>query len=267
MSKDLMLVEDCYDLPVNSGTYSYVSEVGGTLKADEAKDILSSPGYFRRSSEPVLGKIIGNYFVPNGKTLNNRFYSEDLWRNTLGRPDVKRKLDDGMLGMMEHPPLLEFYTKEGQITGSHPIYTCIVTKKLYMTNESGKQVGKGEGYIVDTPVGKILDVLLRATDESGQPLVRLYMSSRALGKYVGKTKDNYLIMDPLNYYLSTFDVVRNPGLPSATFKYIPTREDTDILVEKLVGEILESSSLQSKFLRSYLPSSKLLHEILRSRKE
>jgi len=51
----------------------------------------------------ILGKIKGTFFVPNGTSRNNRYYSKSLWEKQLSRPDVKTKLSERrMLGTISH---------------------------------------------------------------------------------------------------------------------------------------------------------------------
>jgi len=254
--------------PIDAFEFNYDSNVGGWLKSDEAMDTLSTPSFFRKSADnAVLGKVSGVYFSVDGVSVNGRKYIPLLWTNTLSNKGVQERLNNGMDGMYEHPKSLEFYTKDGIPTGSHPIYTGCITKKLYISNRSGRDLGMGESYIVDTPVGRIIDVLLRARDENGNLIKKLYKSARAWSREAGRTKEGYEILDPRNYYLHTMDIVGSGGVKSAVVEYSPRNESTSLLndefISNLVQDVCENGRCRSKFLNSYEPKSKYLRGLLR----
>lgn len=190
----------------------------------------------------VLGKMRGTFFCPNGISRNDRYYSESLWRKQLERSDVKRSLVDGMAGTLLHP------TNEKM---AHPIYSSHVVKRLWIDESLN---GMGEAYILDTPVGRIVDTFQKAKDENGNNLMNLYVSSRAWGKYKeGKTHDGVPVVDEDNFVFKTFDIVLEPGflqakpqfegmIESLAECYIDHIKDTDITKAK-------KESKSSKFLR------------------
>jgi len=145
----------------------------------------------------VLAKFKGTFFVPDGVSRNKRFYPEGLWKKAIG--SVKESLQDGMLGTLLHP--------EKDSKFAHAIYASHVVKDLWI--DKNKR-GLGEAYIMDTPVGKVVDTFRKTG------LIKLYVSSRAWGKYQeGKTKDGMPVVDEDNYVLKTFDIVLEPGFLQA----------------------------------------------------
>lgn len=172
------------------------------------------------SSNEVLGIMEGIFFMPGGYSRNKRFYSEKLWSNTLESSVTKSKLSSGsMFGMFEHPMVNSMETKDGLHTSSHYKYSGIVTKQLKIVESSGRKIGYGKAYILNTPIGNILNVMLKAKDENGQPLIKLAVSSRAYAKTSGTDKQGNDIIDENNYYLDSFDVVVNPGIAEAFPEY------------------------------------------------
>lgn len=175
-----------------------------------------------RDNPKVLAKVQGQFFVPDGASRNKRWYSESFWRDILGRSEIKQSLEDGMLGTLLHPT-------DDKL--SHPMYSSHVTKRLWI---DGKK-GLGEAYILNTPVGRIVDTF----EHSG--LVKLYTSSRAYGKYVeGKKHEGMPVVDSKNYVLKTFDFVLDPGFMAALPGYEPNvKEAFESLSECFLGNINE----------------------------
>lgn len=147
----------------------------------------------------IIGKIKGNFFVPNGFSRNKRYYSENLWRKQLERSDIKQRLQERrMLGTIGHDPKLdENDILEGKV--SHIISVLEV---------KGPKQGYGEALILDTPAGRILNTL-------GKAGVKLFTSSRADGKYSG-TQDGVPCVDEDKYHLQRFDFVLDPGFLEAS---------------------------------------------------
>lgn len=155
----------------------------------------------------VLAKFSGTFFVPDGASRNKRWYPESLWRKTLESQPVQKALQDGMIGTLLHP------TDEKM---AHPMYASHVVKSLAITEDvdeaRGKvrKTGRGEAFILDTPIGRIVETFQR----SG--LVSLYVSSRAYGKYKKDEKHQGMpVVDENNYVLKTFDLVMEPGFLEA----------------------------------------------------
>jgi len=158
----------------------------------------------------VLAKCVGPFFVPDGVSRNKRFYPEAFWRSVISTPDVTRTLQNGMLGTLLHP------TNEKL---SHPMYSSHTVKRLWIDDKSGTKMGLGEAYILDTPIGRIIDTF----QSSG--MVNLFVSSRAWGKYIeGKKHEGMPVVDQKNYVLKTFDFVLEPGFLEARPSFSKTME-------------------------------------------
>ena len=79
-------------------------------KIDKIKDFWPVGGPIRFTEEkgevkgyPVLGRIVGPHFVPDGKSRNGRYYEKKAWEQTLLREDATRQLDRGlMFGTIGH---------------------------------------------------------------------------------------------------------------------------------------------------------------------
>ena len=183
------------------------SQCACSLKPDEAFDLILCPESLKKKlPNGVLGIIEGPYFVPDGYSRNKRFYPKQLWENCLKSKQVQEALNLGMKGCIDHP---------ATPAEAHPSLTSHVTKKLWIENKRGF----GRSYVIDTPQGRILSVLASAVDESGDPLIKIFMSSRAYGKYKGKDAKGNMIMDENNYILHAFDVVFDPGFLEAHPEY------------------------------------------------
>lgn len=147
----------------------------------------------------ILGKLSGQFFVPNGVSRNSRYYSKGLWEKTLDKKELKEKiLNRRMFGTISHEQEIDDTALlEGKI--SH------VVTKLYI-DSSGK--GMGEALILNTPTGRILNSILRAG-------CKLFVSSRADGEYNGDYDESIPKVDEDSYTLHSFDVVIEPGFLEA----------------------------------------------------
>lgn len=167
---------------------------------DDLQLVIESAEYIETQGNPhILAKVVGPMFKPNGESRNRRFYSRKLWENVLSSPDTGRKLKSGMLGTLLHPK---------DETYAHPIHSSHVIKKLWINESNG--LGYGEAYILDTPVGRIVNTLYR----SG--LVEMFSSTRSRGKLsTKKTSSNVPYVDEDHYYLESIDFVLDPGFLEA----------------------------------------------------
>ena len=145
----------------------------------------------------ILAKVAGNFFVPDGKSRNKRFYSKAVWEKVLGNTEIKKKmLEKRMLGTVGHEQKVD---EQALLDGK--ISHIVTNLKI-----EGKN-GLGEVLVLDTPAGKALNTLLRAGS-------KLFVSSRANGSYKGE-KDGVPAVDPETYQFETFDFVFDPGFVEA----------------------------------------------------
>lgn len=168
----------------------------------------------------VLARVQGPFFLVNGTSLNNRFYSKNLWeraiKNSLPKLEGKR-----MMGTIGHDQKIDDKAlSEGKI--SH-----IVTN-LWITEDN---VGMGEILILGTDSGRQLNALLRA----GVPMP---VSSRAFGK-ITKRNEGKDIVDPESFHLETFDFVLNPGVKSAYTTVVEHNSQTEPQEDQKMDENLK----------------------------
>lgn len=170
----------------------------------------------REGKTPILGRVRGQFFCPDGFSRNGRFYPKSLWEKVIEKEEVRSRLRDRlMFGCIGHDeqPVSEEQLRKGEV--SH-----IVTA---LSIDGGK--GIGEALILDTPAGRCLETYLRAG-------CRLKTSSRASGRYKdGAERDGMPVVDEDSYQFETFDFVVDPGFLEAN----PS------LVERLGGQGREES--------------------------
>lgn len=194
----------------------------------------------------ILAKVKGQFFCPDGKSRNGRFYSRELWERVIENPTVQQSLKKRlMFGTVGHDADLgEKAIREGIV--SH------IMSNIYIDD---KGQGIGEALILNTPVGSVLNTLLRSGCE-------LYVSSRANGDFNGK-REGLPNVNPETYDLSGWDFVIDPGfleanpkLAESYNKYINKLDEDDnsngdksmdkILVEHITTE---NSELKSQVVK------------------
>ena len=215
----LEIIQDCIELSSDFAIEEAKSEVDG---------------------QHILGKLKGQFFVPNGVSRNKRFYSKNLWEKVLSDEDVKSKLKDRrMFGTISHNQKIDDDAlRDGKI--SH-----IVTN---LTIDGDK--GMGEALILNTPTGQILNTMLRAGS-------KLYVSSRALGKFDGHF-NGVPAVDESNYQFSGFDSVIDPGFHQAQPELVESLETNNIEGEDMDRELIEKVVLENATLKADL--SRALNE-------
>lgn len=202
-----------------------------TFKLEEANDEIDG--------KHVLGKLKGEFFVPDGVSRNNRYYPKSLWEKVVSDPILRKKMDEKrMFGTISHEQGLDDKALlDGKI--SH-----IVTD---LRIEGGK--GIGEAIILNTPAGQILNTVLRAG-------TKLFVSSRADGAFKGEV-NGIPRVDPDHYLLTGFDVVIDPGFLQANPQLVESLKQTFENINKSLksneGENMEpttnSQSLLEKVVR------------------
>lgn len=162
----------------------------------------------------ILAKVKGQFFCPDGKSRNGRFYPKSLWEKVIGNENVQRLLKKKlMFGTVGHDAELgEKAIRDG--------LTSHIMTNIYIDDNNQ---GMGEALILNTPVGKVLNTLLRAGCE-------LYVSSRANGDFSGK-REGLPVVNPDTYDLVGWDFVIDPGFldanPSIAESYNSALSDLD----------------------------------------
>jgi cell fate (sporulation/competence/biofilm development) regulator YlbF (YheA/YmcA/DUF963 family) len=175
----------------------------------------------------IIGKVRGDFFVPNGESRNSRYYPKEFWESVLVQETIQQRLKDRlMFGMMGHEDkeIDEKDLESGRV--SH-----IVTSLKIDENDCGI----GEALILATEAGKNLLTYLKAG-------AQLKVSSRASGDYKqGEMHNNMPVMDENSYILETFDFVMDPGFlkahPALVEKFYGGNEIMANVSEELVAEL------------------------------
>jgi hypothetical protein len=171
----------------------------------------------------VLAKIGGVFQRAEQKNANGRIYPRKLWTNILQDPDVKTRIEARrMVGLLGHPA-------SGQ-TDPEKIALVITKQELRPDNEV-----YGEAEILDTPMGRIADTLLRAG-------VGLGISSRGDGS-VEKKGDSDFVQD--DYKFETYDLVLKPSTSGAYPEMLSecTVEKHEKLVAEAIGGLVNSEGI------------------------
>jgi tetratricopeptide (TPR) repeat protein len=218
------------------------------------------------SSKPgVLATMKGPFFFPELPSRNGgRTYPKKAWENALANNYTKRLLESSlMLGTVGHKEMaFDELISEQKV--SH------VTRNLWIEENNGKYpninspyVGIGEADILDTPVGRILNTLIRADCKLG-------VSSKAYGEYKGKDAMGHQMVDENKFFCQRFDFVVDPGyleaMPSLKEEYekiFPTiKEDTsmDEKMQKLLEDKINAEHQLEDVLKSNKDQAKMLEE-------
>lgn len=151
----------------------------------------------------IIAKIKGPFFAVDGESLNNRFYSRNLWEKALN--ETSAKVESGeMVGTIGHDQVIDDKAfRDGLV--SHRI------SKLWIDRSTGD--GMGEVLVINNESGRNLNSYFRAK-------VPLAISSRAFGEYNGKTESGSDIINPETFVLEGFDFTRSPGIKNARPKLV-----------------------------------------------
>lgn len=169
-----------------------------TISPEIKFSLLEDAGDSEVDGVHVLAKVRGQFFVPDGKSRNGRFYSRKLWENVIGNPAVQTKIKKKlMFGTVGHDAML----------GDKAVREGVVSHFMHHIEIDESNKGIGEAWVLNTPVGRILNTVLRAGSE-------LYVSSRANGTFSGK-KNGLPAVDENTYDLDGWDFVIDPGFLEA----------------------------------------------------
>jgi len=188
----------------------------------------------------ILAKVKGSFFVPNGVSRNNRFYSEGLWKKVVSNPSIIKKLTERrMFGSIGHNQKLG---DDALLEGK----TSHIVTGLNIVNGQGI----GEALILNTPAGRILNTILRAGS-------KMFVSSRADGSFNGE-ENGIPKVDEDSYQLDTFDFVVDPGFLEANpnlveqFKKIESLNNNEGDYMEPSTQLMEKLAKENGTLRSDL---------------
>lgn len=175
------------------------------------------------SNSPALCIMEGPCMEFDRVNRNNRIYSKKLIEDRiLNNPTVTEALKNKcMLGEGGHP--------ETRVEISYPdVALCV--EKLWIPKDS-KNLLWGRFAILDTPVGHILETLVRYGSKIG-------ISARAMTDSI--EKDGHEIISETNYDLITFDAVPDPGFKSARLSKVESAMRP--IDSMTIGELKSASS-------------------------
>lgn len=200
--------------------------------------------------EVYLGRAIGEFFLIDGKSQNNRLYRRAVWEKALANVAESLK-NGGLAGTFGHDrPLDEDTYCDGKI--SHKV------TRLWIEGS----VGMGEMLILNTPSGRALNTYLRAQ-------LPVAVSSRALGSFLyEKGPDGEDVVDPETYILETFDMVLSPGVSSAYPRMVESLNNTNEEIQ-MAGEDLKPlyEQVATLSVKSENLSAKLSEAVIASQKD
>jgi hypothetical protein len=193
-------------MSIGDGTTADLWGTGSSKMSSMRRSMLSLSAPRGKSTR----RAVGPFFAVDGKSQNNRYYSKNLWERVIKDDSVTDRLKRRkVFGTIGHDQDIDDKAlREGKI--SH------ILTKIWIDDPT--QIGMGEVYVLNTDTGRRLNTYLR----SG---VELPVSSRAYGKYRGKTKDGAQIVDEGTYKFETFDFVQLPGIARAVPKLVEEIED------------------------------------------
>jgi len=215
MRKGLNTLSENFDFIEESFGYGDMLDVTMYESPKETVVISESiKGKIKKRKFKTIGEATG-IFAPIGEmSRNNRIYAKDHYSYILENKNLSSKIETrGMLGTIGHHDKKVDDTDLAEGKVSH-----IITSLEIIEEEDGTENLYGILEILDTPAGN----LLKTYYESGVPL---YVSSRGGGKLVPVANESYKLVDKKNYYLETFDVVKEPGFLQAKPEYVSESED------------------------------------------
>lgn len=203
----------------------------------------------------VLGAFSGIFFVPDGKSVNERFYPRSFWENVLKDEELQKRLEDRvMFGTIGHE---DKYVDDVDLASGKVSH--IVTK-LWIDESTG--LGMGEALILGTTSGQNLYRFLKAG-------CNIKISSRAYGDYIpGQLHEGMPIMDASTYRLEGFDVVLFPGFNETKLTLNESKSKNDIKKDKLIVENIikrRSNIMAAKSKKLLKAESDLTSELKRSK--
>lgn len=168
----------------------------------------------------ILARVVGTFFLVDGKSRNGRFYTKELWQTAIKRTNDRIEAGQ-MLGTIGHSqPLDDAALLQG--LASHRV------ARLWIDEKNG--VGMGEILVLNTPSGRVLNAYLRGG-------VKFPVSSRGYGGFRNGKRDGAPIIDEDSFELETFDFVRVAGVAIALPALV---ESLDTEAQKVFGDIREA---------------------------
>ena len=200
------------------------------------------------SSSPALCIMEGPCMEFDKVNRNNRIYSKKLIEDRILNNSVVQEAlkNKSMLGEGGHP--------ETRVEISYPdVALCV--EKLWIPKDS-KNLLWGRFAILDTPVGRILETLVKYGSSIG-------ISARAMTDSV--EKDGHEVISETTYDLITFDAVPDPGFKSARLSKVESamRPIDSMTISELQSA---SSSLKSAKVQAFESRIRMIDKEIERRK-
>lgn len=202
-----------------------------------SESIISEMKPTNRTSTSALCVVEGPCMEFGAVNRNNRLYSRKLVEDRIiNNPTVQEALKNrSMLGEGGHP--------ESRVDISYP-EVALAVEKLWIPEGDGSTLW-GRFAILDTPVGKILNTLVRYG-------TRLGISARAMADSV--QRDGHEVILENSYELITFDAVPEPGFKCARLEKV---ESVSKPIKKMSTKELKESSAALKSLKNPVFESRI----------
>ena len=189
------------------------------------------------ASQGTLCIVTGPCMQFNKVNRNNRIYSRKLVEDRiLNNPTVNEALRNrSMLGEGGHP--------ENRVDISYP-EVALAVEKLWIPEGDGDMLW-GQFAILDTPVGRILETLVKYGTKLG-------ISARAVADSI--QKDGHEVILENSYELITFDAVPEPGFKCARLEQV---DSVSKPVDKMSTKELKESAAALKSFKNPVFESRI----------
>ncbi len=197
---------------------------------------VSTDGKSEVDGKVFLGRVVGQMFVPDGVSDNQRFYPRSLWDKTLNSPELQERLKNRLIfGKIGHEDKIvtEEDLEKGRV--SH------VLTRLWI-DEDGR--GMGEALIYNTEAGRNLYTYLKGGSA-------LKPSTRANGCYVeGRDMDGVPIVDEDSYIFETVDFVLYPGFRQASTRLVENKNIKNIKNKVNMEKTIDGNRILTEMIES-----------------
>ena len=187
----------------------------------EFYEVWTEPGQFEfkeyeevTKDSPFIGELHGEFFFPDKKSKNGRFYSSELWEKVLSSERTKdmleRRVLGGTIGHVDKDT--DTLLREGEFA--------------YIISSLAKKDGRGWGtaLVLNNEVGRRLKLYLKAG-------MKLGTSTIGGGEVLEKKDDGTEVVDPDSYKLERIDLVVLPAFTPQEWAELRESLDKELNVD------------------------------------
>lgn len=175
----------------------------------------------------ILAKVEGPAFFPDGVSGNRVFYPASMWDEVLEDPRVISALETRtMFGSIGHDIVMNDDAMRRGLA-SH------ITTRMWVDEATG--IGMATYLILNTPVGRILNTVIRAG-------AKLRVSTKAQGSFGPSRADGTKQLDA--YFFERIDFVMSPGFKDALPSISESLSEEDQEVLNKIVSVSESPDQQ-----------------------